>query len=160
MRYTIYAADGQVYGPVELAEINQWIVEGRVVPTTLLQPEGSKIRVAATTISGLAWGDNQSFKNYTPQVLSTAKYELTGSWACFAVSFILCCLPSFGAHIALGVGGLILAVMAFRKGRSWAMAPLILNLLLVSFWLWVRFRAGPSVDFNEIMNRVKEQAGR
>ncbi len=160
MRYTIHAVDGQTYGPAELTEINLWILEGRVIPTTLLQPEGSQMRVAATTISGLVWGDNQSFKAYTPQVMSTAKHELNGSWACFAVSFVLCCLPSFGAHIALGVGGFILAVMAFRKGRTWAVAPLILNLLLASLWLWMRFRAGPSVDFNEIMNRVKEQTGR
>ena len=156
MRYFIHAVDGQVYGPVEIDGVNQWIVEGRVVPTTLLQPEDSQMRVAAATIPGLVWGENQSFEAYTPQKLSTAKYELTGSWACFGASFILCCLPSFGAHITLGVGGLILATMAFRKGRVWALAPLILNLFLVVFWIWTRRMTANSMNVQEMMDRMKE----
>ena len=146
----------KAYGPVEIDGVNQWIVEGRVVPTTLLQPEDSQMRVAAATIPGLVWGENQSFEAYTPQKLSTAKYELTGSWACFGASFILCCLPSFGAHITLGVGGLILATMAFRKGRVWALAPLILNLFLVVFWIWTRRMTANSMNVQEMMDRMKE----
>jgi hypothetical protein len=156
VRYYIHAVDGQVYGPVEVDGINQWIVEGRVVPTTLLQPEDSQMRVAATTVPGLTWGENQSFQAYTPQVLSTAKYELSGSWACFGASIILCCLPSFGAHIALGVGGLILATMAYRKGRVWAMFPLILNLFLVVFWIWTRRLTGNSMDVQQMIDRFKD----
>lgn len=155
MRYYIHAVDGQVYGPVELDGINEWIAQGRVVPTTLLQPENSQVRVAASTLPGLNWGDNQSFQSYTPQVLSTAKYELSGSWACFAASIILCCLPSFGTHISLGVGGLILATIAYRKGRVWALAPLILNLFLVVFWIWTRRMTGNSMDVQQMMDQMK-----
>ena len=161
MRYFIHAVDGQVYGPVDIDGINRWIVEGRVVPTTLLQPENSQMRVAATTIPGLTWGENQSFEAYTPQKLSTARYELSGSWACFAVSFILCCLPSVGAHITLGIGGLVLATMAFRKGRSWALFPLILNLLLVGFWLWTRHVASSNtMDLQHLQEQIKRFSGR
>ncbi|MEI8282881.1 MAG: hypothetical protein WCG75_10785 [Armatimonadota bacterium] len=156
MRYFIQGADGQVYGPSELEDINKWIVEGRVVPTTLLQPEDSQMRVAAATISGLVWGENQSFQAYTPQVLSTAKYEFTGSWTCFGASIALCCIPSFGAHISLGVGGAILSIMAYRKGRIWAIAPLLLNLSLVVFWIWVRRTTGNSMQLHEMMNRMKD----
>lgn len=155
MRYFIHAVDGQVYGPVELDGINQWIAEGRVVPTTLLQPEDSQMRVAASTIPGLTWQDNQTFRAYTPQVLSTAKYELSGAWACFGASIILCCLPSFGAHITLGLGGLILSVMAYRKGRIWALFPLILNLFLIVFWIWTRRVTGNSMDVQQMMDQVK-----
>jgi hypothetical protein len=156
VRYYIHGVDGQVYGPVELDGINQWIAEGRVVPTTLLQPEDSQMRVAASTIPGLTWLDNQTFKTYTPQILSTAKYELSGAWACIAASIILCCLPSFGAHITLGLGGLILSVMAYRKGRVWALIPLILNLFLIVFWIWTRRMTGNSMDVQEMMNRFKD----
>ena len=156
MRYFIHAVDGEIYGPVDLDGLNTWIAEGRVVPTTLLQPEGLQTRIAATTIQGLNWNANQSFEAYTPQVLSTAKYELSGSWACFGVSAVLCCLPSFGAHITLGIGGLILATMAFRKGRTWAVAPLVLNLFLVVFWIWTRRMTANSMDVQEMINRMKD----
>jgi hypothetical protein len=158
VRYFIHAVDGQVYGPVEVDGINQWIGEGRVVPTTLLQPEDSQMRVAAATISGLAWKEDQTFQSYTPQVLSTAKYELSGAWACFGASIVLCCLPSFGAHITLGVGGLVLATMAYRKGRVWALFPLILNLFLVVFWIWTRRMTGNSMQVQEMMDRLKDAA--
>jgi hypothetical protein len=160
VRYFIHAVDGQVYGPVEVEVINQWIVEGRIIPTTLLQPEKSQMRVAAATVPGLVWGDNQSFQAYTPQNLSTAKYELSGSWACFGVSFILCCLPSIGAHITLGLGGLILATIAYRKGRVWALAPLILNLLLVAVWIWIRRNTGGSFNSQQLQEQLKSLTGR
>lgn len=155
MRYYIHAVDGQVYGPVELDGINQWIAEGRVVPTTLLQPENSQMRVAASTIQGLNWSSGQSFQAYTPQVLSTAKYELTGSWICFVTSMILCCLP-FGVHVSLGVGGMILALMAYRKGRSIALLTLILNLALVGLYVWFRRTSG-SLDMQEAIRQLQEQ---
>jgi hypothetical protein len=158
VRYYIHAVDGQVYGPVDIDGINEWIAQGRVVPTTLLQPENSQVRVAAAIITGLIWGDNQSFQSYTPQVLSTARYELSGAWACFAASIILCCLPSFGVHISLGIGGLILSAMAYRKGRVWALFPLLLNLFLLVFWIWTRRMTGNSMDVQQMLDQVKNSA--
>lgn len=159
MRYFIHAVDGQVYGPVDLDGVNQWIVEGRVVPTTLLQPENSQMRIAASTVQGLKWGSGQSFQAYTPQVLSTAKYELTGSWVCLAASIVLCCLPSFGVHVSLGIGGMILAVMAYRKGRPIALLSLVLNLALVGFFLWMRRTAG-GFDAQQIQDQIRGLSGR
>ncbi|MBS1702785.1 MAG: hypothetical protein JST12_14065 [Armatimonadetes bacterium] len=159
-RYFIHAADGQVYGPVELDTINQYIAEGRVVPTTLLQPESSQMRVAASTVPGLAWADNQSFKAYTPQVLSTAKYELAGSWACLAASLVLCCMP-IGVHISFGIGGIVLGVMAYRKGRMSGLAAMILNLFLVVFSVW-SYRAlggGGRLDPDTMRNLMRQFRG-
>jgi hypothetical protein len=158
VRYYIHAVDGQVYGPVDIDGINEWIAQGRVVPTTLLQPENSQMRVAAATITGLIWGDNQSFQSYTPQVLSTARYELNGGWACFAASIVLCCLPSFGVHISLGIGGLILSTMAYRKGRVWALFPLLLNLFMLVFWVWTRRMTGNSMDVQQMVDQLKNSA--
>jgi hypothetical protein len=46
--------------------------------------------------------------------------------------------------------------MAYRKGRIWAIAPLILNLLLVVFWLWTRRMTGNSMQLQEMINRMKD----
>jgi hypothetical protein len=159
VRYYIHAVDGQVYGPVDINGINQWIAEGRVVPTTLLQPENSQMRVAASTVQGLNWGSGQSFQAYTPQVLSTAKYELSGSWACFLSSMVICCLP-FGVHISLGIGGLVLAAMAYRKGYSIALLPLLLNLLLIAAFIFLRRSTGSAnFDVQELQDRIRGMQG-
>ena len=34
--YSVVGSDGQVYGPVDMATLSQWIAEGRVTPTTNL----------------------------------------------------------------------------------------------------------------------------
>lgn len=34
--YSVVGSDGQVYGPVDMATLTQWIAEGRVTPTTNL----------------------------------------------------------------------------------------------------------------------------
>ncbi len=158
VRYFIHAVDGQVYGPVELDAVNTWIAEGRVVPTTLLQPEGSQMRVAASTVPGLNWGDGQTFQAYTPQTLSTARYELAGSWACFIVSMIICCLP-FGVHVSLGVGGMILSVMAYRKGRAIALLALVLNLALVGLHIWIMRNLGNGAGLQEWVRQLLPTRG-
>lgn len=158
MRYYIHAVDGQVYGPVDETGLNEWIAEGRVVPTTLLQPENSQMRVAASTVQGLNWGTGQSFQSYTPQKLSTARYELQGSWACLFVSLVMCCLP-FNIHITLGIGGLILAAMAYRKGHVWSLLPLLLNLLLIAGWIMSRRATGASVDPQQLLDQLQNMKG-
>ena len=161
MRYYIHGVDGQIYGPAELDGINLWIAEGRVVPTTLLQPEGTESRIAASTLPGLKWAEGQTFEAYTPQVLRTARYELAGAWICFGASIILCCFP-FGVHLSLGVGGIILSVLAYRKGRSVAMVALVLNLIVVGLFLWMRLRAGSGtgIDPQAAQKFIRQFTGR
>jgi hypothetical protein len=154
LRYFIHAVDGQTYGPSDMDTINQWIVEGRVVPTTLLQPENSTIRVAASTIDGLVWGANQTFDAYTPQKINTGLPELKGSWVCFAASLILCCLPQ-GFHLVAGIVGVVLATIAYRKGHQIALLVLILNLVLLLFLVLARFGMNSAYDPQELLKRVK-----
>jgi len=131
LRYFVHAPDGQQYGPADIPTINLWIAEGRLLPTTLLQPEGSTMRVAASTIDGLAWAENQTFQAYTPQSVSTGRLELRASWVCLAGSLILCCLP-VGFHVVAGIAGVLFAVIAYRKGNQVALASLVLNLLVLA----------------------------
>ncbi len=39
--YKIVGADGKVYGPVHLGQLQQWAAQGRVNPQTRIQPEGT-----------------------------------------------------------------------------------------------------------------------
>ena len=42
--YSVVGSDGQVYGPVDMATLSQWIAEGRVVPTTnLIDPIDGRV---------------------------------------------------------------------------------------------------------------------
>jgi hypothetical protein len=39
--YKIVGADGKVYGPIDLEQLQQWAAQGRVNPQTRIQPEGT-----------------------------------------------------------------------------------------------------------------------
>ncbi len=42
--YSVVGSDGQVYGPVDMATLSQWIAEGRVTPTTnLIDPLDGRV---------------------------------------------------------------------------------------------------------------------
>lgn len=45
--------DGNKYGPVELAVLNQWAQEGRLIGSTIIEFEGSARRVYANELEGL-----------------------------------------------------------------------------------------------------------
>lgn len=53
MRYFVYAPDGQRYGPADVPTIQQWVSEGRLLPTSLMESEISGERCAASTVPGL-----------------------------------------------------------------------------------------------------------
>lgn len=55
MRYSVIAADGSQYGPVDIATLNQWIAEGRVLPTTMLVAENGT-QIQASAVAGLYFG--------------------------------------------------------------------------------------------------------
>ena len=44
MRYFVIGANGELYGPADIATLNQWIAEGRLTPTSMLQEELGVLR--------------------------------------------------------------------------------------------------------------------
>lgn len=142
MRYFVHALDGQVYGPYEVDALNQWIAEGRIIPTTVLQPENGNLRVAASTVQGLFWSTGQNFNTYTPQRINNGKLEHRAAWICLLASLVLCCLPA-NFHIATGIAGMVLGVISFRKGQTLGALALILNLLLVVLFV----KTGSGIDY-------------
>ena len=129
------------------------------MPTTLLQPENSSMRVAASTIDGLMWGENQTFQVYTPQSVSTGRLELRASWVCLAGSLVLWCLP-VGFHVAAGIAGVLFAVMAYRKGNQVALASFVLNLLLLALVVFQLQGKPTPYDPQAILEKFKALAPR
>jgi hypothetical protein len=53
MLYYVITDDGNRYGPADVETLSGWIAEGRLLPTTLLEEEGSGARIAASAVPGL-----------------------------------------------------------------------------------------------------------
>ena len=53
MRYFVIGDDGQKYGPADVATLQTWIAEGRLLPTQQLEDESSGLRQAAAAVNGL-----------------------------------------------------------------------------------------------------------
>ena len=52
--YYVIAQDGQRYGPVDLATLNQWANDNRVVPTTTLESTDGQ-RLEASSVPGIVF---------------------------------------------------------------------------------------------------------
>lgn len=117
------------------------------------------MRVAASTVDGLLWAENQTFQAYTPQAVSTGKLELRASWVCLIASLVLCCFPT-GFHLVAGIAGVLFAVLAYRKGNQIALASLILNLVLLALLVFQLQGKPTPYDPQQLMERVKALAPR
>lgn len=53
MRYFVIGPNGQKYGPADVPTLNQWSVEGRLFPQTMLEAEGSGAQVFASSVAGI-----------------------------------------------------------------------------------------------------------
>ena len=51
--YVVHGSDGQLYGPADVATLNQWALEGRVLATTILIESGTNRQIAARDLAGL-----------------------------------------------------------------------------------------------------------
>lgn len=54
MRYFVLTQGG-LYGPAEIGQIRQWAAEGRVDASTVLEEEGSRRRIMASSLPGLSF---------------------------------------------------------------------------------------------------------
>jgi hypothetical protein len=57
VRYFVIGSQGERYGPADLNMLNQWAQEGRLLPTTFLEQEGSPVRFPASTLAGLMFAN-------------------------------------------------------------------------------------------------------
>lgn len=51
--YVVHGSDGQLYGPADVATLNQWALEGRILADTVLIESGTNRQVVARDLPGL-----------------------------------------------------------------------------------------------------------
>lgn len=158
LRYFVYAPNGQRYGPADLQTLQQWIGEGRVLPSSLVEQELSGERMAANTIPGLQFPANAPYGPSAPMgtqpgpspyagyhrpgmntpspMTMPGNNEITISWICGAVgiSTVLGCgwFPFGGvAPIILGAVGMWQGAKARDLGHSQGQSAYIFSLVVL-----------------------------
>lgn len=135
MNYRIVGADGKVYGPIELDQIQRWLAEGRADKRTPVYVEGA----SNWTYLGLLPEFSAAFATPSPAIgattASAAQARGTNGFATAGLIFGLlswaccCCLP-------LNLLGLIFSILALvqmrsqpqpQEGRLFAIAGLVLS---------------------------------
>jgi hypothetical protein len=136
--YKVIGSDKQIYGPVTVELLRQWLAEGRVDRATLVQPEG------ATN-----WKPLSSFPDFgvppqtgTPPPVSMPPAQDQGTGDNMAIaglvlgvlSIIGCCVP-----FAFGILGIVFSALSLGRERppgqpetshkSLALAGLILSII-------------------------------
>jgi hypothetical protein len=110
VRYYVVSQDGQKYGPADIPTLNGWIVEGRLLPTNLLEDETSGQRVPASSIAELNFPATQpsqpspGFAGGQPYQQTYARPMMGGddgstdirnAWICGVAGLVCCCLIDF-----------------------------------------------------------------
>ena len=160
MRYYVITDDGNRYGPAEVETLAGWIGEGRLLPTTLLEEEGSGARIAASAVSGLnfptppmevsgvAGPQGPAANPYSAPPAGGAAYQrpqamqygddgqkdVTTSWVLGVIGFFCC-------GFILAPIGIVYANKAKEKGNPNAQAPFIFNIVITALavigWLYI-----------------------
>lgn len=127
MRYFVIGTDNQKYGPVDLAQLQQWVNEGRVLRNTMVVEESSGQQYAASAVAGLNFPVTTAPPNAGPQGASQYYHRpgygapnnfdsrpapQTGQTIGLAIfSLICCCWP-------LGIVSLVYAIQANSNASS------------------------------------------
>jgi hypothetical protein len=126
--FKVLGNDQQVYGPVTAAQLRQWMAEGRVHPSSLVQAEGAADWKPLSSLPEFAVPPVMSL----PQPARRAESSDMAVWAliCGILANICCC-----ASTLFGALGLIFSIIVLSRrqdypdesGRHWALAGLILS---------------------------------
>ncbi|MCW5940466.1 MAG: hypothetical protein KF884_12525 [Fimbriimonadaceae bacterium] len=115
MRHFVHGPDGQIYGPADLATLQQWREQGRIVATTLLEVETGGTPFEAQRLPGLfgPLAVEEEFTDYPRREAAPIDpNRLAGiAWTLASVSIFFC---PFG----LGLIAILLAVRARQFGYS------------------------------------------
>ena len=119
MRYFVIGDDGQKYGPADVATLNGWIAEGRLLAVQQLEEEESGNRLAASAVAGLNF-PIQSTQQFAPgqpyqqhYVRPDANFgddgskELKNAWI-FGWLSLPCC----------GIVGIVLAILGIQSANK------------------------------------------
>ena len=156
VRYYVLADDGQKYGPADIATLNAWIADNRLLPTQMLEEEASGVKIAARAVAGLNFPTSESaatppppagtpYAGYyrgTQEVGDDGSKDVMVAWIMFGVSFISCCFVQWGGFVIPAVGTYY-ANRARNKGHQQGTLTFVLNLIwlvilvLLCILVWV-----------------------
>ena len=154
MAYYVLGEQGQKYGPADVATLNLWIGEGRVVPQTMLEDEVSGGQIVATAVAGLKfplapptsatsnyprYAQAPGQQPYIPQMQTArpASADFGLALAMGLVSPILSFTISVGG-ITTALIGMRAAVKARQAGHPMGLLVIILNGIALALWLVAR----------------------
>lgn len=140
--YKVHGSDQKVYGPVSIDQLRQWMAEGRVHPSTLIQAEGA---TSWAPVSSLPEFMVPPVVNMPPPPDRSDNNNMAlGGLLCGVLANLCCCGGTF-----FGVLGLVLSISVLSRradfpgesNRQLAWAGLILcslgllwRCLLPLFW--------------------------
>ncbi|MEZ0327343.1 MAG: hypothetical protein ACAH95_15705 [Fimbriimonas sp.] len=141
MRYYVISNDGQRYGPADLATLNQWAQQGRLLANQLVEDETSGVRVVASSLPGLFFPQQQPSQaaaqpfNPTPSLYPHQTF-VSQSWTLGTLGLIssagICCcglIPLLGFFLSLL--GIILATRAHAAGNPHAKSAKAFNIFVL-----------------------------
>lgn len=156
MGYYVLGDQGQKYGPADVATLNNWAAEGRLLPSTMLEDETSGQQVAASSVAGVTFAPPMATSNYprpgVPTAPTTAAPQFTRVDASdeesqkAGIIAIVAGLASFGFTATIGILGLFCFLTGM--GSAWRAKDgkpalgyigLAINIAAAAFWAYVRF---------------------
>jgi hypothetical protein len=128
--YKVLGSDQQVYGPVNAAQLRQWMAEGRVSTATLVQLEGAADWKPLGSTPEFAVPPPVNLPH--PPARAETDQMALGGLVCGILSILCCC-----ASLPFGVLGLILSIIVLSRrqehpaenSRQMALAGLIFSIL-------------------------------
>lgn len=133
MQYYVISGDGQRYGPADIATLNQWITEGRLLPHQMIEDAATGVRMVATSVPGLVFPQQQPYHNYPRDTGAwpgdDGSKDLTQAWIFGALGLVLgscCCL-----FMVFPIMGIISANKAEQKGNRQANGARIFNIVVL-----------------------------
>jgi len=160
VQYFVIGDDGQKYGPADLATLNAWIAEGRLLANTILEDSRSGARTPASAVPGLQFappaggGYQAPGGGYRPPQggyqAPQGGYQAPGGpqfgtnyprqqmgdngSGDITQAWVFAVLSLFCCGLIFGILGLNAAKRAEQKGNPGAQAAKIANIVCLSIW--------------------------
>ena len=149
---------GQKYGPADVATLNQWITEGRLLPQTIIEEEATGRQTLASALHGLQfplaappaagpapvsnYPRYDQAQQYRPAPYQTSSVNVGGSDFALAlamglISPVLSILLPIGGLLTAGIG-IRAAVRAQGIGHKLGILVIVINILAIGFWVVTR----------------------
>ncbi len=138
MNYFVVAPDGQKYGPVDLAGLNEWAQRNRVLPSTIVEDGATGTRMQASTIQGIIFPPTMAGGLLPPSPYASyprmdvradnGSGDMTLVWMMSVLTLggSLCC-PIIS--IVTGIVAITMAVSAKKKGHPQAQTGFVVAIV-------------------------------